>query len=269
MTPLPVVLGDNPHVSVSTIESYVFCPRRTYREKFAPKADRLPFRTTPDLIAGSAAHAPVEKAVEARNKLKGFSWPHDWASVTRNADKWFGQEFNARERQSRITWAEGERLATYEGGLHASSALLVAAGPLDIVSVERKFSLPLRPGWTVDGRIDAELGDGSMVDFKTEKASPSPAWKWSQEKADTSLQAAIYAGVRLHETGTLPPSFTFIVARKKAGSIANQFPTYPNHTRVRMALSFASLVSVLIEAGMFPKPKWPCFGCPLSESGGC
>lgn len=266
---LPVVLGDRPHVSVSTIEGYIACPRRLWRQKFAPKADRLKWVTSGALIAGGAAHVPLEKAVEARNKLRNFNWPTDWDSVTRNASRWYDQEFNTRERQSKIAWKEGERMVTYEGGWSASQALLVAAGPLDIVRVERSFSMPLRGMWTIDGRIDAELGDGGMADLKTEAAKPSAAWKWSQEKADTSLQVAVYAGVRLYETGELPPYFLIIVARKKPNSVATIYRTTPNHTRVRMALSFASLVSMLIEAGMFPRPKWPCFSCPLMTEGGC
>lgn len=265
MTILPVVLGDNPHVSVSTIESYIACPRKVWRQKFAPKDQRLPYQSSGALIAGGAAHMPVERAVEARNKLRSFNWPDDWEGITRNAKKWYDAEFNLRERKDRYQWTEGERQKVYDGGWHAAQALLAAAGTLDLVSVEESFSMPLRAGWTIDGRKDGRQRDRSLVDLKTESATPSAQWKWTQEKADSSLQAGIYVAHEMHVRGSdVPTGFLFVVARKKEGAVAKVFPTVITRPRAAMAVSVARLVSIFIENGIFPRPRPGCWGCPLN-----
>ncbi len=265
MTPLPVVLPDNPHVSVSTIESYISCPRKVWRQKFAPKDRRLPFETSPALIAGSAAHAPVEKAVEAQQKLRSFRWPDDWESVTRNAKKWYDAEFNLRERQDKYEWAEGERITAYDGGWHAAQALLASVKDLDIVAVEEEFEFPLRVGWRVKGRKDARRRNNALVDLKTEAANPSAPWKWTQDKADQSLQAGIYVADERYRFGPdAPDEFLFLVARKKPNAVTKPFPTTVTQTRANMAVNLARLVSILIERGIFPRPRPACWGCPLN-----
>lgn len=263
VTPLPVVLGDKPHVSVSTIESYLYCPRRTWREKFAPPDLRIPFRTGPELVVGSAAHTPVEYVLQRRIDARRLGMPDDWARLTSNVERWYDAAFTKREKDVE-DWKKLGRHETYLSGLHACAALVDAAEPLDVVAVERSFSLPLWGIWTVDGRIDGELADLALVDFKTEAAKPSTAWKWSQEKADTSLQAGVYAAVTLHETGMLPPYFLFIVARKKAGSVAKVYRTVPTRPRIAMAMTIARFVALFIERGNFPKPRSGCWGCPLN-----
>lgn len=263
---LPVVLNDHPHVSVSTIEAYITCPRKVWLEKFAPKDQRVPFVPTGALVAGSAAHAPVEKAVETRNKLRAYRWPDDWESITRNARKWYDAEFNLRERQDRIEWQPGERSKVYDGGWAAAQTLLAGCKDLDIVTVEEEFALPLRGRWSIKGRKDARLRDGNLIDLKTESATPSAEWRWTQQKADESLQAAIYVADEYAKTGVLP-SLTFLVARKRPNSKLRVFPTTPNHVRVHMALGIAKLMTILIEHGIFPRRPGGCWGCPLQ--GGC
>ncbi len=265
MTILPVVLGDNPHVSVSTIESYIACPRKVWRQKFAPKDQRLPFQSSGALIAGSAAHKPIEKAVEARNKLRLSRWPDDWERITRPAEKWYATEFKEREQQDKHQWAEGERDRAFIGGWYAAQALLAAVKGLDIVSVEEEFEFPLRTRWRVKGRKDGRLRNRALVDLKTEAANPSAQWKWTQEKADSSLQAGIYVAHEMHVHGSdVPDGFLFVVARKKEGAVAKVFPTVITRPRAAMAVCVARLVSIFIENGIFPRPRPGCWGCPLN-----
>lgn len=264
---LPVTLPDRPHVSATAIEAYLACPRRVWRERYAPESQRLPRTVTRQLAVGVAVHEALERALRRRIDARRLGLPDDWDRLTDNSRRDFDRAFDACAREV-ADWGpaspEGERAE----GWGAAGALLEAVRPLAVVAVERSFSTAIRDGWTLDGRVDAVLGDGTLVDFKTEGKAVRDPWRWSAERARTALQPGMYAAGWAAETGALPASLTFVVAPKAAGAVARSYAVRLSAGHAVVARAVAVVVSRAIEGGVFPRGS-ECRFCPLKSEGFC
>lgn len=261
------------NVSKSSIERYLSCPAKFWRERLAPPADRRQEPTTGPLIAGRAAHTVIETLIRAMRSAKrsGLDGPDTQNRQRENVPRLYEKAFTAEVIACPdADWGDRGRQDHYDGGLAATRALVADALGQPISAEEVPFSVELAPGLRLTGRIDAILANGALVDFKTQTASRFSPWRWTHEKAQHDLQPAVYALGMIRERGVLPASFTFRVAEKTPGAHVETFPVPLTHAHAAVAHVIALTVAKAIERGVFPMPGGhACKFCFLKAQGGC
>ena len=175
-------------LSFRQVDDYLTCPLK-YR--FVHR-NRIPLLTHHRVVYGSAIHQAVQEMFKARQSQGAFT-VEDLIAAFRRA--WVSEGFLSREHEE-LRLKEGERTLTrfFERE---------QAEPLQPTGVEEEFSFYV--GRTrVTGRYDLVVAsaDGvTILDFKTGDVGTETK---AQQRAEESLQLAIYALARLRTTGALP-----------------------------------------------------------------
>lgn len=260
-------------VSKSSIESYLRCPAKFWRERFAPPELRRKEPTTGPLIIGRAVHTVLETLVHSARAARKTGIDNELtrarqlANIARKYDRAVTAEIAA---DSTGDWGRTGLNGEYTGGLAALEALAAAALAQPISGEEVPFTVELAPGMQLTGRIDAILDDGNLIDFKTQTANRFSPWRWSLAKAREDFQAPMYALGMVYERGYLPRTFTFLVAEKAAGATVEPFTVALTPAHVAWARVTALTVARAIEREAFPMPGGhPCKNCFLLNEGGC
>jgi len=185
---LSMTLAPPLRLSFRQVDDYLTCPLK-YR--FVHR-NKIPLLTHHRVVYGSAIHLAVQEMFKARLAKAEFSVT-DLLAAFRRA--WVSEGFLSREHED-LRLREGERTLTrfFEGE---------ERHPLRPTGVEEEFSFAI--GRTrILGRYDLVVAGSegkTILDFKT-GAVDSPAK--AQQRAETSLQLAIYALAHYRTTGALP-----------------------------------------------------------------
>ena len=180
------------HLSFSSISSYLYCPK-AWKYKYV---DKIPTKTTPALLFGSAWHKTIEQALKDGNPPKG---------------NYFVEILNeeikiAASRNQEIIWGEdslvtlqntGQRFITSDSIIEGLS-MITPARDEGGFKIEQKVELNV-PGvpLPVIGYIDIITEDGVCGDFKTSGKS------WTNVQAEDSLQPLFYLAA-LKQAGANP-----------------------------------------------------------------
>ena len=175
-------------LSFRQVDDYLTCPLK-YR--FVHR-NKIPLLTHHRVVYGSAIHLAVQEMFKARQAGVPFPIESLIASFHR---AWVSEGFLSRQHEE-LRLTEGE--ATLRRFFQWEEA-----HPLNPTGVEEEFSFPI--GRTrLMGRYDLVVEDASgitILDFKTGEVSTQAK---AQQRAEESLQLAIYALARLRTTGRLP-----------------------------------------------------------------
>lgn len=260
-------------VSKSSIDRYLQCPARFWRERIAPKELRRKEPTTGPLIVGRAVHTVIELLVRNARLARRTGIDNDLtrsrqlANIARQYDGAIAEELTT---ETAVEWGRTGKDAEVAGGLGALTALAAEVIALPISGEEVPFSIAIAPEIQLTGRVDAILEDGQLVDFKTQTPSRFSPWRWTPAKAAADFQPPMYAAGIQQELGYIPTSFTFIVAEKAPGAVVETYPVSLTPAHVAWARVTALLVARAIAAGIFPMPDGaPCDRCFLKKEGGC
>ncbi|MBX7186171.1 MAG: ATP-dependent helicase [Vicinamibacteria bacterium] len=175
-------------LSFRQVDDYLTCPLK-YR--FVHR-NRIPLLTHHRVVYGSAIHQAVQDMFKARQAAVAFG-VEDLVAAFRRA--WVSEGFLSREHEE-LRLREGERTLTRFFAWEK-------AHPLRPTGVEEDFSFPILRT-RVMGRYDLVVAgdDGvTILDFKTGDVNTQAR---AQQRAEESLQLAIYALAHLRTTGALP-----------------------------------------------------------------
>jgi DNA helicase-2/ATP-dependent DNA helicase PcrA len=175
-------------LSFRQIDDYLTCPLK-YR--FVHR-NRIPLLIHHRVIYGSAVHQAIQEMFKARLAAQPFT-RDDLVQAFRRA--WISEGFISREHEeSRREEGEATLGRFFDWEL---------ANPLHPTAVEEEFSFSV--GRTrVIGRYDLVVATGDAVtilDFKTGNVKTEAA---ARQRAEESLQLAIYSLAHLRTKGTLP-----------------------------------------------------------------
>jgi hypothetical protein len=260
-------------VSKSSIDRYLQCPARYWRERIAPPELRRKEPVTGPLIVGRAVHTVIELLVRNARLARRTGIDNDLTRSRQLAN--IGRQYDGAVTdeiagEPTIDWGRNGKDAETAGGFGALQALAAAVITLPISGEEVPFSIAIAPDVQLTGRVDAILEDGRLVDFKTQTPSKFSPWRWTAAKARTDFQPPMYAAGILQELGYIPKTFTFIVAEKAPGAVVETYPVSLTPAHVAWARVTALLVARAIAAGIFPMPNGaPCNRCFLKNEGGC
>jgi DNA helicase-2/ATP-dependent DNA helicase PcrA len=175
-------------LSFRQVDDYLTCPLK-YR--FVHR-NRIPLLTHHRVVYGSAIHQAVQEMFKARQAGVPFGVDELFAEFRR---AWVSEGFLSREHED-LRLKEGER--TLRRFFEWESR-----NPLRPTGVEEEFSFPV--GRTrVIGRYDLVVAKDegvAILDFKTGDVSTEAK---AQQRAEESLQLAIYTLAHLRITGRLP-----------------------------------------------------------------
>ncbi len=175
-------------LSFRQVDDYLTCPLK-YR--FVHR-NRIPLLTHHRVVYGSAVHQAVQEMFQARLAGQPFAVSDLLASFRR---AWVSEGFLSRAHEE-LRLKEGERTLTRFFEWENQN-------PLQPTAVEAEFSFPV--GRTrVMGRYDLVVSTAigvTILDFKTGDVNTAAR---AQNRAEESLQLAIYALAHLRTTGTLP-----------------------------------------------------------------
>jgi DNA helicase-2/ATP-dependent DNA helicase PcrA len=175
-------------LSFRQVDDYLTCPLK-YR--FVHR-NRIPLLTHHRVVYGSAIHMAVQEMFKARQAAQPFS-REDLVAAFRRA--WVSEGFLSRAHEE-LRLREGEKTLTRFFEWEEAS-------PLQPTGVEEEFSFQV--GRTrVMGRYDLVVADErgtTILDFKTGDVATQEK---AQQRAEESLQLAIYALAHLRVTGALP-----------------------------------------------------------------
>lgn len=260
-------------LSRSSMERYLSCPARYWRERLAPPNVRRKEPTTGPLVAGRAAHTVIEAIVRSARSAKKTGIDNDFTRSRQlaNVPRLYERAFTAElVLEPSIDWGKTGQQAEYEGGLAATVALAAAAVDQPIGAEEVPFTIAITPNVQLTGRIDAVLTDGNLVDFKTQTANRFSTYRWSAAKAALDSQPPLYALGMFHARGVLPKTFTFLVAEKAAGAVVEPFLVSLIPAHLAWARLTVLVVARFIEQQVFPMPGGKaCDRCFLKAEGGC
>ncbi|MCC6315940.1 MAG: PD-(D/E)XK nuclease family protein, partial [Thermomicrobiales bacterium] len=165
------------HLSASSITTYLDCPARFKATRIDKRAEPI----GPALAVGVAMHAALEQhfRVLQQGALggpgSGFEPDED------ELRRWSASAFR-RESERVTVWGRGDKTFHERSGAAAAVAIGRALPGLTPSGVEVGFSVPLREGWTLDGRIDL-IAAGAVWDFKSQTADSTSEWRWHAGKA--------------------------------------------------------------------------------------
>lgn len=198
-----------PHLSFSQLTTLWGCPekhRRTYvlGEREAP---------SPAIIMGQAAHSGIEGALRASQGRMPFGKAGVVAEVER---RWH------ELAKSVVDWSDGPKKLEPETGLAYAKAMAQALYEHAVPEVRRgsthcewRFDEDIagEPGWTFTGSIDHMRTVSKQIVVDDWKTTSS---RWSQSRADSSLQVDAYYWAVRRVFGKLPSKFVFhVVTRPK------------------------------------------------------
>lgn len=196
-----------PHLSFSQLSTLLGCPEKHRRHYLLGHRGN----TSGAIIMGQAAHVAPEialKSIQATGmKSKDAAMTgvkHKWAELAAGEIEWGDLE----PEKARET-ALGFGLTLYEQAVPA-----VRKGTLH---AEWGFNIPIPSceGWTFKGNVDHIRRDGKRLIVDDWKTTSS---KWTQSKADSSLQVQAYFWAIWQHFGEMPKEFQFhIVNRPKKG----------------------------------------------------
>lgn len=175
------------HLSFSSISNYLICPK-SWKYKYL---DRIPTKTSPALLFGSAWHGLVESIVtgnvDPARKRDHFKadFEERVSQAEANGGIEWGNETPATMINMAYRWLASSEI---KNGIETVKVLRDENGP----AIERKITVNV-PGVPVPviGYIDVITEDGVCGDFKTSAKS------WSDKQASDSLQPLFYlAGLR-------------------------------------------------------------------------
>ena len=175
-------------LSFRQVDDYLTCPLK-YR--FVHR-NRIPLLIHHRVVYGSAVHQAVQEMFKARQAATPFS-VDDLLAAFRRA--WVSEGFLSREHEE-LRLKEGEKTLTRFFEWEQKNPLLPTG-------VEEEFSFAI--GRTrVTGRYDLVVADATgttILDFKTGDVATQAK---AQQRAEESLQLAIYSLAHLRATGRLP-----------------------------------------------------------------
>lgn len=182
------------HLSYSSISSFLLCPR-SWRYKYI---DKVPTKTSPNLILGSAFHATVEKLVSEPEINPTELFAEKWSGIIEDE----GKDIDWQDKTPESVRDEGLRLFQSPEILAGIKQIIpkrdIDGNPLIEKYVELKVpNVPV----PIIGYIDIILKDGTPADFKT------AARKWTDEQAANSLQSLFYIAALLQ--AGLPVNWKF------------------------------------------------------------
>lgn len=187
---MPVELN---HLSYSSITTFLDCGRN-WQYKYIEK---LPTKSSPALVVGSAFHATIENFIANNHQGDLISiWGEAWEKTLVGQNVFWGLDTPEQH------YNEGVKMFSNQGIIDSIKSIKPAVdanGP----KIERKVELHV-PGVPIPviGYIDCILDNGTPADFKTSKAS------WSDSKASDSLQSLFYLAA-LNQAGENSHNWTF------------------------------------------------------------
>lgn len=232
-------------LSPTALDTYNQCPA-LYKRRYV---QRLRDKPTPALAVGNAVH----KAMEVLNYERQKKSPMAFEELRRVYDEAFKQE-----APKVGAWNDKTPESEQERGFRMLARIAAATRDMMPAEVEQWFEFPLlgRPGFTLAGKIDAVLDDGTLVDYKT---ASKP---WHQKKLDEQRQPALYANARLHLTGQAPSKFIFVVADAATDGV-KPFPVDVTPAAIRNEMDKVREIADAITAGDFT-PGRSCRFCPMN-----
>lgn len=238
-------------LSISQVQCYLGCPLK-YRFQYVDKVPR-PWRAA-TLAFGTSIHAAVEWFW--RERMNGSS-PAPSAVIDIFRADWHAQNleplvFSERESREALAQKGEEMLAVY----------LAAAGPTEMVAVERAFSVDLwdpQTGEVLDVRLrgyidQLEVGD-VLVDLKT------AARGLESGGLERHLQLSTYALAHVLEFGRIPRLRLDMLLKLKVPRL-DRLETTRTVEELSWTAQLIRAVSVAIETEHFyPSPSWRCSEC--------
>lgn len=230
-----IIPGLVPHLSASSISTFLRCPRRWWFKYVA----KLPEPSDMGLVAGSSFHDVAEHVMNLR--LQGFDLP----SGPEAEDLARGY---VDERSAKAGLADEDIIIASDRSARQSRAWVEKVAPdMNPVSVEDKFDTIIE-GVRVIGRFDLVDADGICHDWKTKARKPT------EDEHMRSVQSEVYA--RVHDG---PIGYTYLIDRPKEGSADVVRRLIQNHNDLtqlkEMAEESISDTARSIRSGVFPRRR--------------
>lgn len=159
------------HLSATAISTFMQCPR-DYQQQYILKRKRGQNST---LVLGSACHGAIgwglQNPAMDPDEVAGYFAEYEWLNKIEDAG---GSEA--------IEWKDDQEQLRIRGALMVKTYMDKVASRLDVVAVERPFTLDI-PGIPVPivGRVDiTQSGTRPAVDIKTSKSKVTdikPSWR--------------------------------------------------------------------------------------------
>jgi hypothetical protein len=185
--------GDNSHLSVSSISTFIKCPERWRRRYIEGEYEP----SGPAALLGSAIHG-----AEGHN----FQLKIDTGEDLPEADVLdiYAEEFDLRVDTTEVDWRDEKPGTVKDAGARILPIYhRITAPKVRPKAVERKYELAFQDvDWTFDGYIDVEEEDDGIVDLKVK------ARALSQADADIDLQPTANLLAKRAE-GSPAPEFRF------------------------------------------------------------
>ncbi|MDD1678705.1 MAG: PD-(D/E)XK nuclease family protein, partial [Methanomicrobiales archaeon] len=234
-------------LSHNQISSYLTCPRRYYITYF----EGIKQPTSGVEHRGIAIHAAIEDYLNA-----GEHWSFE--ELRASYEHHFSLDTDA------VDWKGESPIALLEAGLDGLGLyyqevlpkLRPAQGGVE-VKFERRLGLfgKCRREVSLKGRVDAVMTNGTLVDHKSSRRSPSP---WDIE---LSLQPTVYA-LGLGLTGGVRVAFGYLVmGKKKNSATVCTTERTPEDVAWLATNLLPDLVDAITNQMFMPKPGWHCNTC--------
>ncbi len=262
------------HLSYSSISSWLMCPRawRYYR------VDKVPAKTGPALVFGSAFHNAVEDRirhnVNNRAVPMAVCWSEAWVQqLERNKDNIDWGDSGESEMNSLAT----RMLATpmIRNVIDTIQPLMVRPNTWETKSllyddsdlrpvIEQLVELNIENCLPLIGYVDVVTSDGVPADLKTSSR------KWNQKRADEQMQCTLYIAAMeaMGYEGNPSREFRYFVFTKTSKPIAQVLTTSRSQKEIDWALQAVRDTYDAIKTGVYPPgdtsswkctPKWCSF----------
>lgn len=243
MTSTPLNGWRPKHLSHSSIDKFVRCPRNWYDSY----AKRTPFVANRAMLIGSLFGKMIEDAHGGYGTF--IDTEHDMDYAPARLKLHYGNlRSNEREQLNdediRIIERLFDMYRSREGGPHVGTP-----------EYEFKVYLPDRKAvpYPIKGYMDLRSNDEPHIwEFKTGKWATHPQWGYSQQRADSMAQCAIYwyADKVLNDRDSVVDVVALSYSDRGISMIEKS--THPNMTRVEEVQAEAAKLCAAIEAEEFP-----------------
>jgi len=185
------------HLSYSSIERYLLCPRSWWFRY----VKRVPGLTSPAMALGTAMHRAVEQMLRLRYEEdeepeQEAVWARAWAAATE-------QDIDWEDKPAEQVDNDGFRLFA-SAAAQTAIARLVPRMDGDGLYIERLVTLrvPLVPA-PIIGYVDLITAEGIPVDLKTSSRA------WTENRAQRELQPLFYLAALNQQGYTANPGYWF------------------------------------------------------------
>ena len=257
MNPVLAALRDAPHVSVSSIKSYLICPQKHFFRYFG---DVEPSHRSVPLVMGKSVHDALE-ASYLFHMEHGDAPPVELLLDTFSAswrrgvigDPPIGSDDAGRDKDMGV----GLVKAFHEQ----------APRPKTVVSVEDAFALDLEgdpQGRLIVGAIDAVVIDDN--DRVVVVESKTAARRWPAVQLQHDFQVSIYQ-LAVRSMDILDPvlRFDFLLKLKKPIVESVEVQRSPHQEQEALRI-FRQVLRAVDEGIFFPVRSWACANCEYAHA---